>query len=88
MSDMLLSAYHNLLLRRIQHNLKDFKQNWQQHMVSHARECKETVARTRSYKSNIAFLLYSKHFVANSIPCYTFLMDSMVQFVFKLYLNR
>lgn len=56
------------LLRRILHNLKDLRQKHQQHVVSHGRECKETVARARSYKGNIAFPLYSKHFVANSVP--------------------
>jgi len=83
MSDMLPNAYHNFLLRSNLHDLQDRRQKQQQHMVSHARECKGTVARTRSYKGNIAFLLYSKHFVANSIPWYIFLMDSEVQFGFK-----
>lgn len=34
MSDTLLNAYHNLLLRRIPHDLKDLRQKQQQHMVT------------------------------------------------------
>lgn len=70
MSDMLLNTYHYVLLGRNSSSM------WCC-MLGNAKR----VAMTRSSKGNTAFFFRSKHFVANSVSCYIFLMDSEAKFL-------